>query len=326
MKISKLEELRNIHLEIKAKNSKATLAEIQNDEIMVLNAMDKITELSQLARREGLLALEDAVWNIPLESEEEELRQLIMLLVDGTEPTLLEGIGMARYYTSLHTDYRALKSFLYLEGVLSIQEGENPRILEEKLKVMLPSHLYIQYSKKVEEKKQEEKKKDDENLIENLCKGERQWNLGENGYYISKLTDYTVCDLGNRELQRVMREIDNVDLTLAMKGMSGAARKRIFDNLSNRLGQMIAEDMISMGPVRAVDILEASQKILTVLVRLIDYGEIASKYEYLKPFYNTFYVETKSQTSKHSQISELKQLVEEYEQGSELVREIWELL
>lgn len=321
MRINKLEELRKIHSEIKEKLGADSNVDIQKSETMILEAIRKVIELSNIARLEGLLALEEAALDIPLDTAEEELKQLIILIVDGTDPDVVLGIGMARYYVNLHTDYRALGYFIYLEGALSIQAGDNPRVLEEKLKAMLPPDLYLKYSNEQEQEHIEGERIKRDNLIENLCKGERLWNPGENGYYVSKLVDYVICDITDKELQRVMRELDNNRLALAMKGMSGEARKHIFGNLSERMAKMIAEDMTYMGPVRIVDILEAAQKVLTVIIRLIDSGDIAGRYEYLAPFYNVFNVDTKLERQKHEKISELRKIAEEYEQGAELVRE-----
>ena len=138
MRINKLEELRKIHSEIRDKSGIYSDMDLQNNETMVMDAIKRMIELNNLARYEGLLALEEAVIDIPLEAQEEELKQLIILLVDGTDPEVILGIGLSRYYSSLYTDYQALRYFIYLEGVLSIQAGDNPRILEEKLKVFLP--------------------------------------------------------------------------------------------------------------------------------------------------------------------------------------------
>ena len=262
MRIERLEELRRIHLGIKKRNSVTDEDVKKYNEKMILSAVKRVMELNRLARLEGLLALEEAVWDISPEDKEEGLKQLIFLLVDGTDPEMIEGIGLARYYAGLYSDYEALRYFIYLEGALSIQAGENPRVVEEKLKSMLPPELYLQYSKQQEEEYVEEEKRKEEHLIENLCKGERLWNSGESGYYVSKLVDYLICDVTDKELQRIMREVDNFVLTLAMKGMNGEARKHIFSNLSERLAKLIAKDMMNMGPVRVVDIIEASQKIL----------------------------------------------------------------
>lgn len=325
MRINKLEELRKIHSEIRDKSGIYSDMDLQNNETMVMDAIKRMIELNNLARYEGLLALEEAVIDIPLEAQEEELKQLIILLVDGTDPEVIQGIGLARYYSSLYTDYQALRYFIYLEGVLSIQAGDNPRILEEKLKVFLPHHMYLKYSLEQEQNYIIKEKKEKENLIENLCKGERLWNKSENGYYVSRLVDYVICDITDKELQRVMRDVDNMVLTLAMKGMSGEARKHIFNNVSQRLGKMLAEDMVSMGPVRIVDVLEASQTVLNIIIRLIDNGDIAGNYEYLEPFYNVFNVDIASNRQKDAKLSQLREMVEEYEQAAALVREFVEI-
>lgn len=279
MRINKLEELQKIHLGICDKICVEDYASTKNNEIMLYEAVKKIVELSNIARMEGLLALEEG---ISLQLVEEDLKQLIGLIVDGTESDVVLGIGLARYYANLYTDYHALRYFIYLEGVLSIQAGDNPRILQEKLKAMLPSNMYLQYSASQEQKRIEKIRYD--NMLEKLCKVKRPWKQGENGYYLSKLMDYTICDIKSEELQKVLKTMQNRVLALAMKGMSGEARGRVFSNLSERLVKEIAEDMISMGPVREIDVLEAIQQLLTRLIELIYRGEVSRTYQYLKPY------------------------------------------
>ena len=96
----------------------------------------------------------------------------------------------------------------------------------------------------------------------------------------------------------------------------------IFDNLSERLGELIAEQMTCMGPVRIVDVLEASQQVLAIIIRLIDNGDINDRYAYLEPFLGVFCVDTKSERQKYSKIEQLRKMAEEYEQGADLVKEL----
>jgi len=63
-------------------------------------------------------------------------------------------------------------------------------------------------------------------------------------------------------------------LTLALKGASEEVKKRIFDNMSKRQSEMIKEDMEYMGPVRLKDVEEAQQKIVNIIRKLEDAGEI----------------------------------------------------
>ena len=80
--------------------------------------------------------------------------------------------------------------------------------------------------------------------------------------------------LDNKAIQRVLREVDNGDLELALKGTNEEVQNAIFTNLSKRLAEMIKEDMEFMGPVRMKDVEDAQQKIVNVIRKLEDTGEI----------------------------------------------------
>ena len=80
--------------------------------------------------------------------------------------------------------------------------------------------------------------------------------------------------LDNKAIQRVLREVDNADLELALKGTNEEVQNAIFTNLSKRLAEMIKEDMEFMGPVRMKDVEDAQQKIVNVIRKLEDTGEI----------------------------------------------------
>ncbi len=80
--------------------------------------------------------------------------------------------------------------------------------------------------------------------------------------------------LDNRSIQTVLREVDNNELAVALKNANEDVQKAIFDNLSSRLATMIKEDMEFMGPVRLKDVEEAQQKIVNIIRKLEDSGEI----------------------------------------------------
>lgn len=83
-----------------------------------------------------------------------------------------------------------------------------------------------------------------------------------------------IVTLDNRAIQRFLREVDNADLALALKGSSEEVSSVIFANMSKRLQDMIKEDMEFMGPVRLRDVEEAQQRIVNIIRRLEDAGEI----------------------------------------------------
>ena len=80
--------------------------------------------------------------------------------------------------------------------------------------------------------------------------------------------------LDDRSIQRVLRDVEQADLQLALKGTNEEVQAAVFRNLSKRLAEMITEDMEFMGPVRMKDVEEAQQKIVNIIRRLEDGGEI----------------------------------------------------
>ena len=80
--------------------------------------------------------------------------------------------------------------------------------------------------------------------------------------------------LDDRSIQRVLRDVDNNDLAVSLKSSNEEVKAAIFNNLSKRLASMIQEDMEFMGPVRMKDVEEAQQKIVNIIRKLEDSGEI----------------------------------------------------
>lgn len=80
--------------------------------------------------------------------------------------------------------------------------------------------------------------------------------------------------LDDRAIQRVLRDVDNSDLAMALKSANEQVQAAVFNNLSKRLAVMIKEDMEFMGPVRMKDVEEAQQKIVNTIRRLEDSAEI----------------------------------------------------
>jgi len=80
--------------------------------------------------------------------------------------------------------------------------------------------------------------------------------------------------VNDKGIQSVLKEIDNDELALALKTASDELKQKIFKNMSERAAQLIQEDMQYMGPVRVSDVEAAQQKIVDVVRRIEDAGEI----------------------------------------------------
>ena len=80
--------------------------------------------------------------------------------------------------------------------------------------------------------------------------------------------------VNDKGIQAVLKEVDNDELCLALKTASDGLREKIFNNMSARAADLIKEDMQYMGPVRLSDVEAAQQRIVDVVRRLEDAGEI----------------------------------------------------
>lgn len=83
-----------------------------------------------------------------------------------------------------------------------------------------------------------------------------------------------IVTLDNRAIQRVIRDVENEDLMLSLKVSSEEVKEIVFKNMSKRMSETFKEEMEFMGPVRLRDVEEAQSRIVGVIRRLEEAGEI----------------------------------------------------
>jgi flagellar motor switch protein FliG len=83
-----------------------------------------------------------------------------------------------------------------------------------------------------------------------------------------------ILKVNDKGIQAVLKEVDNEELCLALKTGSDELKEKIFKNMSARASELIKEDMEYMGPVRLSDVEAAQQRIVDVVRRLEEAGEI----------------------------------------------------
>ncbi len=83
-----------------------------------------------------------------------------------------------------------------------------------------------------------------------------------------------IVGLERGDVQKVLREVDNDQLALALKGVSEDIKQFIFQNLSSRAVETLQEELQFMGPARLSAVEEAQQKVVAVIRRLDEVGEI----------------------------------------------------
>jgi flagellar motor switch protein FliG len=80
--------------------------------------------------------------------------------------------------------------------------------------------------------------------------------------------------LDDRAIQKVLREVDTAELAKALKSVDSEVQDKIFRNMSKRASTLLKEDMDYMGPIRLKDVEEAQQRIVAIIRKLEEQGEI----------------------------------------------------
>ena len=80
--------------------------------------------------------------------------------------------------------------------------------------------------------------------------------------------------LDDRSIQRVVREVEGNELAKALRGVDAEVQDKIFKNMSKRAAQTLKEEMEYLGPIRLKDVEETQQKIVAIIRKLEDQGEI----------------------------------------------------
>ncbi len=83
-----------------------------------------------------------------------------------------------------------------------------------------------------------------------------------------------IINLDDRSIQKVLKEVDNRDLALAMKAVSEELKAKLLSNMSKRASDIVLEELNFMGPVRLREVEEAQQKIIEIIRRLEEEGQV----------------------------------------------------
>jgi len=83
-----------------------------------------------------------------------------------------------------------------------------------------------------------------------------------------------ILKVNDKGIQAVLKEVENSELALALKTASEGLRTKIFRNMSERAASLIREDMEYMGPVKVSDVESAQQRVVDIVRRLEEAGEV----------------------------------------------------
>lgn len=136
----------------------------------IKNIIEEILSISIAARNDGLLAIEE----IADKCDDKYLSKMLMLVVDGIDSDLLRIILENKYFSEDRHAVDAMKRLMQMEGILMVQSGENPIIIEEILRSMLKDEIDrlipVGLNKEVLGRYRENKKKNESSILSSNIK------------------------------------------------------------------------------------------------------------------------------------------------------------
>ena len=245
---------------------------IRNDDTIISKlsyAAFTLFWLADQVRKEGLLWLDYGVNENEKTSKmilSNELKNMANAVVDGTEPEIVEDVFMKKYFAGNYTGLEGFVYLVYLDSILHIQAGENPKVFRMGIEAFLPDKVVEELKRMVEEYEKKSAKSMEDKWSDMYKKTIEPGDQPND--YIVRLLDYCITNLEDVSLQRVLRDVENTDLALAMKCLGGEAYRKIHDNTSERLRTLLIDDMEYMGPVRLADVAEVDSKIFRMILKL----------------------------------------------------------
>lgn len=217
-------------------------------------------ELNKTARKEGLLALEEAVGNLSPENVfYQDVQSAIAFVVDGTDSEDVTELLTSRYFAKNLQGDDAMLYFLLISAVLRIQSGAPPHLLECLLVACLPDGVAEQYSVYKKQFPQEHKPTPKESLLASSP------NFEEGGISVVKeLLEKRIEDSDEKILKRVVHDVQKLDLVISLKGLSVSAKRKLFSVMPDSMADEYAEECESRGPVRLIDVMAAMSEFIAV--------------------------------------------------------------
>jgi len=235
----------------------------KKEKIKCIGIIKKLCYFLEKIRREGLLAVEDEINEIT----DKFFKHGLKLIIDGTDPDIVKNILLNYLYLSNEKGRVLLEKCIILEGLLSIQNGDNPRILTAKLGSYLNDEGYdldFENDYLNDYKIYLEKIKDDDLIPDNN----------------TDLLDKFINDFDDRSIQKMLCEIDTQELAKALSGSSGKTKYKIFKNMSNRSGMILKDELDYYNNIyNKKDIKVSQKKIENIFKKLIKTGEIINPYK-----------------------------------------------
>ena len=230
----------------------------QEDKEKCLPIVDLMVKYCDMARKKGVLALEE----VALNHEDYFFKFVLMLVVDGTDPELVMKMAYILINSGNHQGSALFERVLTMEGISSIQTGDSPHLLRAKLlcyfgesylqdaQVYTDGTIYAPNNRKLVDVAYDEP-------MEECIEFSKQ---------ILMLSDFNI--------QRVLSDVETWYIAVALKGCGKDVAEKVGANVSTNQQSIIANQLEDMGPIAIRDILETQLIIMKTIRHLVEQGAI----------------------------------------------------
>jgi len=182
----------------------------------------QMMDLAFLTRDEGVLALEAKTDDPDIDPL---LSVAISLITEGVDPVIVKAFLENILQTEQYEGYELLKSTIIIEGALSIQAGEIPKLIG----IKLASYLGLEYVTKV---KAESERRDNEAL-------ERLYASLQKSHAESEAFEKMILELDKHEIKEILRAVNTDELSSALKACGGEIVKKVMECVPRGLVSML---------------------------------------------------------------------------------------
>jgi hypothetical protein len=225
----------------------------EKKECMALVA--ELCSMANKAKRNGLLSLVQ-------EADETShflLRKGLQLVLEGVNPQMVEKTLQYYILSGKYHGKELLVRCIIMEGILAIQNGVNPTIIQELLLSLFGERSYENYESEFGDGKNNRLKSFFDKIKQSRAATPLSSKLG-----------HTIMQLNDQSIQQCLKEISTVDLARALKGIEGKAQIKVFKNLPKRSAAILQETVEHLDLMRESEMTEAQEKVLLIISSLED--------------------------------------------------------
>ncbi len=225
--------------------------------------LEIMIEVLDISRRYGLLQLDYELSKREKWNQIPSLVRGIELIADGTDPKIVEKIMSNYIIADGDTGEAFLKNIIIMEGILAVQQGISRRAYIEILQSYFGSEFITVF-----QKLEFISTPTATNVFEKI-----DINQGCYSEETQRMEKY--LNLHFRSIQRILREVEMMDLVIALYGASGKAKSIFIENVTQRTAYIIYDLLQEIKPAER-DIIRSQKLVDTIVQKLEEQGEIAT--------------------------------------------------